>query len=385
MDLDMSQMAPEATSESMDLLSRAWCSSAIQVFQPTLQDVSMNFNKKPVMALEHDKTTPLSLQNSDKSLKADDDDLKSVPQWKFDDLKSWIWLQKAIHPELDYDLCLRKKWFSQKIPPWNGISIKKWMKEMKQKRKEDKRLQRAEVHAAISVAGVAAALAALAAENAEPSQSNALKDIAVASAAALVAQQCAQVAEAVGAKHEQLTSAINAAMTATDASNIITLTAAAATSLRGAATLRGRPGQRERIKETFTPKLVYDEFDFNFGRCSASVAKGDEIFVATPDGRCRLRSVSAVLNRDAKVILKIKKINFLMAFSSAKESIVYDLHVSPIEEPINEAESYSISMTTSRGRIELKIEDYVKYKKWMMTINHMLMFSTTFNGPERQF
>ncbi|KAG1326501.1 putative VAN3-binding protein [Cocos nucifera] len=263
----------------MDLLSRAWCSSAIQVFQPTLRDVSMNLNKKPVMALEHDKTGPLPLQNSDKSLKADDDDLKSVPQWKFDDLK------KAIHPELDYDLCLRKKWFSQKIPPWNGISIKKWMKEMKQKRKQDKRLQRAEVHAAISVAGVAAALAAIAAENAEPSQSNALKDIAVASAAALVAQQCAQVAEAVGAKHEQLTSAINAAMTATDASNIITLTAAAATSLRGAATLRGRAGQRERIKETFTPKLAYDEFDFNFGRCSASVAKGDEIFVATTDGK----------------------------------------------------------------------------------------------------
>lgn len=90
-------------------------------------------------------------------------------------------------------------------------------------------MQRAEVHAAISVAGVAAALAAMAAENAEPSQSNALKDIAVASAAALVAQQCAQVAEAVGAKHEQLTSAINAAITATDANNIITLTAAAAT------------------------------------------------------------------------------------------------------------------------------------------------------------
>lgn len=62
--------------------------------------------------------------------------------------------------------------------------------------------------------------------------------------------------------------------------------------------------------------------------------------------------------------------------------IVYDLHVSPLEEPINEAESYLISMTTSRGKIKLKIEDYVKYKKWMMTINHMLLLSTTFNGPE---
>lgn len=28
--------------------------------------------------------------------------------------QSWIWLQKAIHPELDYDLCLKKKWVSDR-------------------------------------------------------------------------------------------------------------------------------------------------------------------------------------------------------------------------------------------------------------------------------
>lgn len=100
---------------------------------------------------------------------------------------------------------------------------------MKQKRKEAERLRRAEVHAAVSVAGIAAALAAIAAENAEPGQPSSLKEAAVASAAALVAAQCAHVAEATGAKREQLNSAVNAAMTATDANNIITLTAAAAT------------------------------------------------------------------------------------------------------------------------------------------------------------
>lgn len=119
--------------------------------------------------------------------------------------------------------------FSTRNAPWKGMSIKKWMKEMRQKRKEEDRLQKAEVHAAISVAGVAAALAAIAAENAAPGQQNASKETAVATAAALVAAQCAQVAEAVGAKREQLESAISAAITATDKSNIITLTAAAAT------------------------------------------------------------------------------------------------------------------------------------------------------------
>ncbi|RWV82485.1 hypothetical protein GW17_00056014 [Ensete ventricosum] len=100
---------------------------------------------------------------------------------------------------------------------------------MKQKRKEEKRLHKAEVHAAISVAGVAAALAAIAAEDTDANKQKSLKESAVAAAAALVAAQCAQVAEAVGAKREQLSSAINEAVTVTDASNIITLTAAAAT------------------------------------------------------------------------------------------------------------------------------------------------------------
>lgn len=117
------------------------------------------------------------------------------------------------------------------------------MKELKQRRKDEERLQNAEVHAAVSVAGVAAALAALAAQNTAPGIDgslhqqqqqqqqpiDALRGTAVASAAALVAAQCVQVAEAVGAKKEQIASAINSAVAATDANNILTLTAAAAT------------------------------------------------------------------------------------------------------------------------------------------------------------
>lgn len=110
-----------------------------------------------------------------------------------------------------------------------SVSIKKWFKEIKLKRKEEQRLQRAEVHAALSVAGVAAALAAIAAENSKE-ESNEDRDAAIASAAALVASQCAKVAEAMGAKKEQLSSVIGSAMSGTStASDILTLTAAAAT------------------------------------------------------------------------------------------------------------------------------------------------------------
>lgn len=91
-------------------------------------------------------------------------------------------------------------------------------------------MQRAEVHAAVSVAGIAAALAAIAAESSKQDDaSTSAKDAAVASAAALVAAQCAQVAEAMGAKREQLSNIMSSAMTGTSASDILTLTAAAAT------------------------------------------------------------------------------------------------------------------------------------------------------------
>lgn len=116
-----------------------------------------------------------------------------------------------------------------KITPFKGASIKKWLKDIKQKRKEEDRLQRAEVHAAMSVAGIATALAAVAAENSKQDKSTTTKDSAMAAAAALVAAQCAQVAEAMGAKHDELSSVIASATACTSASDIVTLTAAAAT------------------------------------------------------------------------------------------------------------------------------------------------------------
>lgn len=91
-------------------------------------------------------------------------------------------------------------------------------------------MHKAEVHAAISVAGVAAALAAIAAENSQHGGKNTTKDAAVASAAALVAAQCAKAAETMGAKREHLSSVIGSAIaTGTSASEILTLTASDAT------------------------------------------------------------------------------------------------------------------------------------------------------------
>jgi hypothetical protein len=128
--------------------------------------------------------------------------------------------------------CLNSKTCVQlprKMAPWSGMSLKKWVKERRQKRKEHARLHRAEIHAAVSVAGVAAVLAAIAAENALPAGSAGIRETTVASAAALVSEQCAKVAEAAGATRDQVSAAVDATRASTDAGNVFTLTAAAAT------------------------------------------------------------------------------------------------------------------------------------------------------------
>ncbi|XP_049932989.1 uncharacterized protein LOC116250394 isoform X2 [Nymphaea colorata] len=251
---------PGVPFESMDFLSR---NSVIQVFR-SLAAANSHDPRKQVAFEENiikKYATQLRVSQQDKDRTVIVDDNTSVPLWQTDDLKSWIWLQQTIHPELNLDRCFRKKWTLAKF--FGGQSIWLWLKEIKRKRKEETRLRKAEVHAAISVAGVAAVLAAVAAENVrkksnrgqhqqkrqgkdDEEEANNARDAVLASAAALVAAQCVEVAQTMGAKKDQLGSAIGSALTAKDVGDVITLTAAAATSLRGAATLRARTATRTR-------------------------------------------------------------------------------------------------------------------------------------------
>ncbi|KAH9654145.1 auxin canalization protein (DUF828) [Citrus sinensis] len=393
MDTNFNPTPSEAHPETMDFLSRAWCNFAVQALQPAeLQDRSIvpldNSIKKFDQA---DTKVPFTMDNS---VKMDDTDFKSLPPWKSNDVKSWIWMQQAMHPELNYGSCLRKKWLPWKIKPFKIVSIKKWLREFKQKRKEEDRLQRAEVHAAISVAGIATALAAIAAENARRDDSSTSKEAAVASAAALVAAQCAKVAEGMGAKKEQLSSVISSAMSGTSASDILTFTAAATTSLKGAETLKAR-SRCKNILNGSTPVLPIEDnvndLDFDFEKCRLLLAKGIELGIETSDGRWIrdyiMRSVSIILNSNSKVVLILKKLNLL---KSKKESVILDLHAELYKDSdadVRETDTcYLLVLTTNLGTIKLDMgDDYQRYKMWATTINHMLMLSASFTKYELHY
>ncbi|KAF6156380.1 hypothetical protein GIB67_031501 [Kingdonia uniflora] len=341
MDSNFKLTTPQVPSEPMDFLSREWCNSAI-----VLQD-------RPIIM------SPL--QMIDKKL--DDGDLKSLPSWKSNDLK-----------------------MPTKLLPFK--SIKKWVKEIKQRRKDEDRLHKAEVHAAVSVAGVAAALAAVAAENNTNGISKATA--AVASAAALVAEQCALVAESIGANRRHLSTVIGSAMTSGCATEILTLTAAAATSLRGASTLRSRPGGRERVFNDWNAPVlpIKDKYDFDFDKCRSLLAKGSDLSVKLSNGKSKYRSVSIIQNNEAKVVLKIRKIKKFVAFASTKQSVVLNLHTELYRDSLstnNDNTSYYIVLTTAQEIIKLDMEDdYDYYNMWAATINHMLTLSPTFTGNELQ-
>lgn len=112
-------------------------------------------------------------------------------------------------------------------------TVGRWLKDRKEKKKEETRAQNAQVHAAVSVAAVASAVAAVAAATAASSPGKnehmARIDMAMASAAALVAAQCVEAAEIMGAERDHLTSVVSSAVNVKSHDDIVTLTAAAAT------------------------------------------------------------------------------------------------------------------------------------------------------------
>uniref|UniRef100_A0A7N1A4G5 Uncharacterized protein n=1 Tax=Kalanchoe fedtschenkoi TaxID=63787 RepID=A0A7N1A4G5_KALFE len=258
--------------------------------------------------------------------------------------------------------------------------IKKWLEDKIQKRKEEGRLKRAAVHGAVSIAGVAAALAAIAAEKSETSKDYD-KESAVASAAALVASQCAETALEMGATRDQLGRVIASARTAATAADILTLTAAAATSIRGADALKARRQCVNRNKGTSRPTVLSiketeddddDDFDFEHGRFH--ISKGVQINIETSNGELLERWVSIDLNSKAEVIVRMRRSR---TFSTTKECVVMDLHVELYSDPEDKHTTcYLIVLTTNRGMMKLDMsKDYASYKMWVSTIKRMLMIS----------
>ncbi|CAJ1977163.1 unnamed protein product [Sphenostylis stenocarpa] len=311
--------------------------------------------------------------------------------------------------------------FRTAAPAAGGKTVGRWLKDRKEKKKEETRAHNAQLHAAVSVAGVAAAVAAIAAATAASSgagkdEQMAKTDMAVASAATLVAAQCVEVAEALGAEREHLASVVSSAVNVRSAGDIMTLTAAAATALRGAATLKARAlkevwniaavipveknlgavggnnknnnGSNGNSNSSFSGELVTEN---NFlGICSRELlARGCELLKRTRKGDLHWKVVSVYINRMNQVILKMKSRHVAGTITKKKKNVVLevikDVPAWPGRHLLEGGEDrrYFGLKTVMRGIVEFECRDQREYHVWTQGVSRLLSISAEKNNSNR--
>ncbi|KAK1395262.1 VAN3-binding protein [Heracleum sosnowskyi] len=286
-----------------------------------------------------------------------------------------------------------------------GKTVGRWLKDRREKKKEEARAQNAQLHASVSVAGVAAAIAAIAAATAASSATGkdehmAKTDMAVASAATLVAAQCVEAAEQLGAERDHLASVVSSAVNVRSAGDIMTLTAAAATALRGVATLKaralkdvwniaavipvekgmnisGNEGSNNSSNGSFSGELLPEE---NFlGICSRELlARGCELLKRTRKGDLHWKIVSVYINRGGQVMLKMKSRHVAGTITKKKKNMVLevikDMPAWPGRHLLEGGEyrRYFALKTVLRGVVEFECRNQREYDIWTQGVSRLL-------------
>ncbi|MED6196063.1 hypothetical protein PIB30_043747 [Stylosanthes scabra] len=298
--------------------------------------------------------------------------------------------------------------------PSGPKTVGRWLKDRREKKKEETRTHNAQLHATISVAAVASAVAAIAAATAASSAPSkdermAKTDMAVASAATLVAAQCVEAAEAMGAERDHLASVVSSAVNVRSHDDITTLTAAAATALRGAATLKARalkevwniaavtPLEKGRGGIGMCGKGTTNNNNNNSNNTSTSdsgeilngenflgvcsqelLAKGSELLKRTRKGDLHWKIVSVYIHRTGQVMLKMKSRHVAGTITKKKKNVVLDICTDlpawPGRHLLEDGEKrkYFGLKTDARGVVEFECRNQREYDIWTQGVSRLL-------------
>ncbi|WVZ74343.1 LOW QUALITY PROTEIN: hypothetical protein U9M48_022539 [Paspalum notatum var. saurae] len=282
-------------------------------------------------------------------------------------------------------------------------AIGKWFHHWDASRNVDKaRAERARVHAAVSVASVAAAVAAVtagaASRDTDTDVDGARMETALASAAQLLASHCVEIAELAGADHDQVASAVEAAVDVRSPGDLLTLTAAAATALRGATAMRHRAQREARSRAAVAP---YEKT----GSCRADAwCKEGALLKRNRKGKLRSFSVlrharrfgleisrtvvsagalhwkqmAVYINKKSQVIVKLKSKHIGGAFSKKKKGVVYgvydDIPAWPAHDGVSGSapETCHFGLRTAQGLLEFQCEGRAQRQDWVEAVKNLM-------------
>ncbi|XP_020085030.1 VAN3-binding protein isoform X2 [Ananas comosus] len=253
-------------------------------------------------------------------------------------------------------------------------TIGRWFHHKEQNRiressKEKARAEKARIHAAVAVAGVATAVAAVAASANSENQTPKMT-AAMASATELLASHCVEIAELTGASHMQVASAVESAVDVRTPGDLMTLTAAAATALRGAAALKLRVQREPRSIAAVTP--------YERGPCSSPDiwCKEGDLLKRTGKGALHWKRVSVYINKKSQVVLKLKSKHIGGALSKKKKSVIYGVYdeLQPWTRQVRESteEKCYFGLRTAQGLIEFECENRSEKKNWVGGVQNLL-------------
>ncbi|KAI0488114.1 hypothetical protein KFK09_027941 [Dendrobium nobile] len=262
-----------------------------------------------------------------------------------------------------------------------------WLKEHKQRRRVEARTRSAQIYAATSVAGVAAAVASTAAGSVfapesltAKSNSSCKTSAAIASAAALVASHCVDMAQAIGATREQILAVIHSAVNAQTTGDIMALTAGAATALRAAAILSAR------LQKETNGTLLIGENKESEGCLSAQafVSRGGELLKRTRKGDLHWKQVCVYINSNWKVVLKMKSTHMAGTFVKKKKGLVVEVCSDIQAWPGREAADGSsvkgyFGIRTAERLFEFECKNRCEKQMWVNGIQQIIKFRANMN------
>lgn len=247
------------------------------------------------------------------------------------------------------------------------------------KKKDKARTENAHMHSAVSIARLAAALAAVTATG-NSSGSSSKTSMALASATELLASHCIELAESAGADHDRMASVVRSAVDIQSPGDLMTLTAAAATALRGEAALKARLPKEARRNAAISP------YDRGMASSHWTSLNGPlqeqgppcvgELLQHTKKGVLRWKHVTVYINKKSQVLIKIKSKHIGGALSKKHKGVVFGVCDETtawryIKERESTEEVY-FGIKTAQGLHEFKCKSKVHKQRWVDDIKNLL-------------